>query len=49
MCAASSRRCRTPVTPGPWGIEVLNKAQRAWPLDELTTRAYATTRGQFRD
>ena len=26
---------------GPWGIEVLNKAQRAWPLDELTTRAYA--------
>jgi sugar phosphate isomerase/epimerase len=34
---------------GPWGIEVLNKAQRAWPLDELTTRAYATTRGQFRD
>ena len=35
--------------PGPWGIEVLNKAQRAWPLDELTTRAYATTRAQFRD
>ena len=34
---------------GPWGIEVLNKAQRAWPLDELTTRAYATTRGLFRD
>jgi sugar phosphate isomerase/epimerase len=37
------------VYQGPWGIEVLNKAQRAWPLDELTTRAFATTRGQFRD
>ena len=34
---------------GPWGIEVLNKAQRAWPLDELTTRAFATTRSMFRD
>jgi len=38
-----------PVYAGPWGIEVLNKAQRAWPLDELTTRAFATTRGMFRD
>jgi sugar phosphate isomerase/epimerase len=34
---------------GPWGVEVLNQAQRAWPLDELTTRAFATTRAQFRD
>ena len=34
---------------GPWGIEALNKAQRAWPLDELTTRAFATTRSMFRD
>jgi sugar phosphate isomerase/epimerase len=33
---------------GPWGIEVLNKAQRAWSLDDLTTRAFATTRRQFR-
>jgi sugar phosphate isomerase/epimerase len=38
-----------PVYAGPWGIEVLNKAQRAWPLDELTTRAFATTRAVFRD
>ena len=38
-----------PVYSGPWGIEVLNKAQRAWPLDELTTRAFATTRAVFRD
>lgn len=38
-----------PVYPGPWGVEVLNKAQRAWPLDELTTRAFATTRAMFRD
>lgn len=38
-----------PVYDGPWGIEVLNKAQRAWPLDQLTTRAYATTRAMFRD
>jgi len=34
---------------GPWGIEALNKAQRAWPLEELTTRAFATTRSMFRD
>ena len=38
-----------PVYPGPWGIEALNKAQRAWPLEELTTRAFATTRAMFRD
>jgi len=37
------------VYSGPWGIEVLNKAQRGWPLDELTTRAFATTLGVFRD
>jgi sugar phosphate isomerase/epimerase len=37
------------VYSGPWGVEVLNKAQRAWPLDELTTRAFATTRSMFRD
>jgi sugar phosphate isomerase/epimerase len=29
---------------GPWGVEVLNQAQRAWALDDLTTRAYDTTR-----
>ena len=38
-----------PVYAGPWGIEVLNKAQRSWPLDELTTRAFATTQAVFRD
>jgi sugar phosphate isomerase/epimerase len=38
-----------PSYAGPWGIEVLNKAQRAWPLEELTTRAFATTRSMFRD
>jgi len=32
---------------GPWGVEVLNRAQRAWPLDDLTSRAYATTARQF--
>jgi sugar phosphate isomerase/epimerase len=32
---------------GPWGIEVLNQAQRAWALDDLTSRAYATTARQF--
>jgi sugar phosphate isomerase/epimerase len=37
-----------PVYSGPWGIEVLNKAQRAWPLDQLTTRAFSTTQNQFR-
>ncbi len=37
------------VYQGPWGIEALNKAQRAWPLEELTTRAFATTRSMFRD
>jgi sugar phosphate isomerase/epimerase len=33
---------------GPWGIEVLNQAQRAWELDRLTARAYDTTLAQFR-
>ena len=37
------------VYDGPWGIEALNKAQRAWPLEQLTQRAFATTRAQFRD
>ena len=37
-----------PLYAGPWGIEVLNKAQRAWPLDDLTTRAFRTTQNQFR-
>jgi sugar phosphate isomerase/epimerase len=32
---------------GPWGIEVLNQAQRAWALDDLTSRAYTTTARQF--
>jgi hypothetical protein len=32
---------------GPWGIEVLNKAQRAWPLEALTSRAFTTTARQF--
>jgi sugar phosphate isomerase/epimerase len=32
---------------GPWGIEVLNQAQRAWPLDDLTSRAFTTTARQF--
>ena len=32
---------------GPWGIEVLNQAQRAWPLDRLTSRAFKTTARQF--
>jgi sugar phosphate isomerase/epimerase len=32
---------------GPWGIEVLNQAQRAWALDDLTSRAHATTARQF--
>lgn len=32
---------------GPWGIEVLNRAHRQLPLDEVTERAYRTTRAQF--
>jgi len=37
-----------PLYQGPWGIEVLNKAQRAWALDDLTRRAFVTTQNQFR-
>ena len=37
-----------PIYSGPWGIEVLNKAQRAWSLDDLTRRAFVTTQNQFR-
>jgi sugar phosphate isomerase/epimerase len=32
---------------GPWGIEVLNKALRQRPIDEVTQRAFATTMAQF--
>jgi sugar phosphate isomerase/epimerase len=32
---------------GPWGIEVLSEELRKCPLEELTTRAYNTTRAQF--
>jgi sugar phosphate isomerase/epimerase len=34
--------------PGPWGIEVLNKALRQRPIDEVTRRAFDTTIAQFR-
>ena len=33
---------------GPWGIEVLNKALRQRPIEEVTTRAHKTTIAQFR-
>ncbi|MBV9181351.1 MAG: sugar phosphate isomerase/epimerase [Acidobacteria bacterium] len=33
---------------GPWGIEVLCEELRRLPLDELTTRSFATTAAQFR-
>jgi sugar phosphate isomerase/epimerase len=32
---------------GPWGIEVLSAELREQPLEELTTKAFATTRRQF--
>jgi sugar phosphate isomerase/epimerase len=32
---------------GPWGIEVLNREMRTWPLERLAERAAATTRAQF--
>ena len=32
---------------GPWGIEVLNKEMRQWPLEQMAQRAAATTRAQF--
>ena len=34
---------------GPWGIEVLNKEMREWPLDKLVERSYSTTIAQFND
>jgi sugar phosphate isomerase/epimerase len=33
---------------GPWGIEVLNKALRQRPIEEVTRRAFDTTIAQFR-
>lgn len=33
---------------GPWGIEVLNKEMREWPLDELNRRSFETTAAAFR-
>ncbi|MFQ5658832.1 MAG: sugar phosphate isomerase/epimerase family protein [Gammaproteobacteria bacterium] len=32
---------------GPYGIEVLNKSMRSWPLDKLVTSAYETTLAMF--
>jgi sugar phosphate isomerase/epimerase len=32
---------------GPWGIEVLNKEMRTWPIEQAAQRAAATTRAQF--
>lgn len=32
---------------GPWGIEVLSEQLRKMPLEELTTRSFATTMAQF--
>jgi len=32
---------------GPYGIEVLNKEVREWPLDKIATHAYATTMAQL--
>jgi sugar phosphate isomerase/epimerase len=33
---------------GPWGIEVLNRALRQLPIDDVTERAFKTTIAQFR-
>jgi len=33
---------------GPWGIEVLSRANRSLPLDEVVERAYTTTMAQLR-
>lgn len=33
---------------GPWGIEVLNKKMRSWPIDEVVKRAFDTTIAEFR-
>jgi len=32
---------------GPWGIEVLNKDMREWPLEKLVRRTWETTLAQF--
>ncbi len=32
---------------GPWGIEVLNKAMRSWPIEKAAQRAFETTIAQF--
>jgi sugar phosphate isomerase/epimerase len=32
---------------GPWGIEVLSKELREWPLERLTTETFRTTMAQF--
>ena len=34
---------------GPWGIEVLNKGMREWPLEKLVGRTWETTVSQFAD
>jgi len=34
---------------GPWGIEVLSRELRSWPLHDLTTRSFNTTLAQFRN
>jgi sugar phosphate isomerase/epimerase len=34
---------------GPWGIEVLNKEMREWPLEKLMRRTWETTIAQFRE
>jgi sugar phosphate isomerase/epimerase len=34
---------------GPWGIEVLSEELRKLPLDEVTARAFKTTKAQFED
>ncbi|HUN72932.1 MAG TPA: sugar phosphate isomerase/epimerase family protein [Steroidobacteraceae bacterium] len=40
-------RLRKAGWPGPWGIEVLNEKLRWRPIDEVTSRAFKTTRAQF--
>lgn len=32
---------------GPWGVEVLNKDLRSWPLEKAAEAVYRTTRAQF--
>jgi len=32
---------------GPYGIEVLNKEMRSWPLEKMVTQAFRTTAAQF--